>query len=113
MKAKPPLNKSVTYLVSIFKFSVVGAFVLHGVIRQVNHPVLNVLSSVLSAARPQIPVLIEITLQIAVYSLSDRVASDVEFSVFVQQWSFAVLLNDVRPFLTVDVRVAYDLFDLT
>ena len=78
-----------------------------------NHPVLNVLSSVLSAARPQIPVLIEITLQIAVNSLSDRVASDVEFSVFVQQWSFAVLLNDVRPFLSVDVRVAYDLFDLT
>jgi len=75
--------------------------------------VLNIFYIVLSAACTQIPILVEIALKISVDCLSYRVASNIKFSVFVQKWSLAVLLNNVRPLLPVYVRVANDLPNLT
>jgi len=57
--------------------------------------VLNILDVVLSTACAKIPILIEITLKVAVYSLSNRVAPNIELPVFVEKGSFAILLNYV------------------
>jgi hypothetical protein len=74
--------------------------------------VLDILYVVLSTAGAKVSVLIEIALKIPVYCLSDGVAPNVELSVFVEKRSFAILLNNVRPLLTVNVRIADYLSDL-
>jgi len=48
-----------------------------------NQPVLYVLDVVLSAACSQAAILVEVSLQISVDSLSDRVASDIKLPLFV------------------------------
>ena len=74
--------------------------------------VLDILYVVLSTAGAKVSVLIEIALKIPVYCLSDGVAPNVELSVFVEKRSFAILLNNVRPLFTVNVRIADYLSDL-
>jgi hypothetical protein len=74
--------------------------------------VLNILYVVLSTTGTKIPILIKISLKVAVNCLSNRVAPNVELPIFVKQGSLAILLNYVRPLLPVYVRIADYLSDL-
>mgnify|MGYP000150199592 CR=1 FL=1 len=72
------------YLVSRLKSAVVVALLLHGVVRQVDHPVCRVFQIVLSAARPQVSVRVPVGLQVSIYCRADREAPDIELSIFVE-----------------------------
>ena len=71
-----------------------------------------VLDVVLAAAGAQVALGVVISLQIAIHSLGDSKAANVELAVLVEQRPLAVLLNDVAALLAVDVRVGHDLLYL-
>lgn len=74
-----------------------------------NQAILDVLDVILSAGGPQVPVLIEVPLQVAIHSRCQCEQSDVKLALFVQQGLLAILLDDVRTFLAVDHVVLKDL----
>ena len=101
------------YFVAIFKLTIISASVLHSVIRQMNQPVLYILEVVLATTSPQVALLIEVALKIAVHCSGQCVATNIKFALLIQQWSLTVLLDDVGAFLAIYMRVADDLPDLT
>jgi hypothetical protein len=106
------LKFSVRELIPIFKLAVVRAPVLYRVIGQVNQPVLDILDVVLSARGPKVSVLVKVSAQVAVDCCGQRVESNIEFALLIQQGPFAILLDDVRPLFSVDNRVLDDLLNL-
>ena len=96
------------YLVSIFKFSVIGTSGLYCVIGQVNQSILNVFYVVLATGRPQVALSVEIGLKISIHRRGQRKESNVELPELVKHWPFAVLLNYVRTLLAIDHVVADD-----
>jgi hypothetical protein len=93
------------YLISIFKFSIVIAFLLNSIVSQMNHPVSDIFQIELFAACSEIALSVPIPLEIAIHCGHKCVTSDIKLPAFVQQWLLDVFLNDVRPLLTIDISV--------
>lgn len=74
--------------------------------------IVDILQTKFSAGSPQVPLAVPVALQIAVNGAHQREGSDVKLSIFVEQWLLYVLLNDVTPFVSVDVSVCDQVFNL-
>lgn len=55
----------------------------------------HIFDAVLSTTSPQVPIGVEIPLQVPIHSRGQRKATNVKFAILVQQRSLTVLLNDV------------------
>jgi len=73
----------------------------------------HVLDVVVAARGSQVPIRVEVTLQVPIHSLGHSVASYVEFAALIQQGLLAVLLDDVAALLPIHMSHAHYLFDLT
>ena len=74
--------------------------------------ILDVLDVIFSTGRTQVPILIEVSLDVAIHCCRQREKSDVKFTIFVEQGLLTVLLDDVAAFLAVDHVVLDDGSDL-
>ena len=73
---------------------------------------MHIFNVVFSASSPQVPLTIEIALQVAIHCGGQRITPNVEFPVFVEQRLLTVLLDNVRSFFAVDVCITNDLLNL-
>ena len=73
-----------------------------------DHPVLVILSCVLSGASPQVAILVPITLEVAVDCGGECVAPDVELAILVEEGLFDIFLHDIGSFLAIDLGLVHD-----
>ena len=77
-----------------------------------DHSVLVVLRCVLARARPQVAVLVPISLEVAVHRGGECVASDIELSVLIKEGLLNVFLDDIGAFLPVNLGLVNDRLDV-
>lgn len=77
-----------------------------------NQPILYIFQIVLTTRSPQIPILVEVPLQVSIDRGGHRETPYVELTWLVQQRPFTVLLNNIASLAAIDMRVIDDLFDL-
>lgn len=106
------LELGVGKLVSVLKFAVISGSLLHRVVCKVYQPRLHIFNVVLTAARPQVSLSVEITLQVTIDCGHKTKAANVELALFVEQGPLAVLLDDVAALFAIDNRVLQNLLDL-
>lgn len=82
--------------VPILELAIVVAFLLNGVIGQVDESIAQVLQVKLRATGTDVTIFIEITLHIAVNRGQQAIATDIEFSITDQKRPFYVFLDDMR-----------------
>ena len=64
--------------------------------------ILDILDVVFAACRTQVPILIEVSLDVAIHCCCQSEKSDIKFAIFVKQGLLTVFLNDIAAFLAVD-----------
>ena len=84
-----------SYLISILKFAIVIALLLNSIVRQMYELIRQVISVILLARSPNVPVIVKIPFLHSSYGTEQSVASDIKFSPLDQQGSLDVFLDDV------------------
>lgn len=77
-----------------------------------NKPISNIFEVEVLAARPQISLIVPVTLQVAVDRSEESVAPDIKLPVLVEKGLLDIFLNDVGSLLAVDVCIRYNLLNL-
>jgi hypothetical protein len=65
----------------------------------------HILEIEILTASSKIALIIPIPLHVTIDSCNKGIASDIEFSVLIEKRLFYVLLNDIRSFLAIDIRI--------
>ncbi len=98
----------VRQLVPRFKLSIIITLLLHSIIGQVDQPVGDILQAELLAARPEVSLIVPVTLQIPIHCGQQCVAPNIELSLPVEHWLLDVFLYNVRPLLPIDHGSGYN-----
>jgi hypothetical protein len=77
-----------------------------------NKSVCHIFQVEVLAACPEIAFVVPVALQVTVDCCHQSVTTNVELAVLVKQGLFDVFLNNIRPLLTVNIRVLNDLLNL-
>jgi hypothetical protein len=99
-------------LVATLKLPVVITLLLDCVVSQMNKSISNILKIEVLATSPKVALIVPIALEVAINSSQQSVASNVKLSVLVEERLFNVFLDNVRPLLSVDIGVRYNLLYL-
>ena len=81
-------------LITVLELAVVVRLLLYGVVGQVDELVCHVIKGVLTAARPNVPILVAVALQAPIDARQKAEAAEVELALMNQQRVVNVLLND-------------------
>ena len=99
-------------LVATLKLPVVITLLLNCVVSQMNKSISNILKIEVLATSPKVALIVPIALEVAINSSQQSVASNVKLSVLVEERLLNVFLDNVRPLLSVDICVRYNLLYL-
>lgn len=99
-------------LVATLKLPVVITLLLDCVVSQMNKSISNILKIEVLATSPKVALIVPIALEVAINSSQQSVASNVKLSVLVEERLLNVFLDNVRPLLSVDIGVRYNLLYL-
>jgi hypothetical protein len=99
-------------LVATLKLPVVITLLLDCVVSQMNKSISNILKIEVLATSPKVALIVPIALEVAINSSQQSVASNVKLSVLVEERLLNVFLDNVRPLLSVDISVRYNLLNL-
>lgn len=99
-------------LVATLKLPVVITLLLNCVVSQMNKSISNILKIEVLATSPKVALIVPIALEVAINSSQQSVASNVKLSVLVEERLLNVFLDNVRPLLSVDIGVRYNLLYL-
>lgn len=99
-------------LVATLKLPVVITLLLDCVVSQMNKSISNILKIEVLATSPKVALIVPIALEVAINSSQQSVASNVKLSVLVEERLLNVFLDNVRPLLSVDIGVRYNLLNL-
>jgi hypothetical protein len=99
-------------LVATLKLPVVITLLLDCVVSQMNKSISNILKIEVLATSPKVALIVPIALEVAINSSQQSVASNVKLSVLVEERLLNVFLDNVRPLLSVDICVRYNLLYL-
>jgi len=105
------LKVYVAELVAAFKLAVVIAFLLDGIVGEVDEPAGDVFEVEFLAAGPEVAFIVPVALQVPVHTGQQRVAPNIELAPLIQQRLLNVLLDDVGALGAVDHGVVDDVFD--
>ena len=99
-------------LVATLKLPVVITLLLDCVVSQMNKSICNILKIEVLATSPKVALIVPIALEVAINCSQHSVASNVKLSVLVKERLLNVFLDNVRPLLSVDIGVRYNLPNL-
>ena len=99
-------------LVATLKLPVVITLLLDCVVSQMNKSISNILKIEVLATSPKVALIVPIALEVAINSSQQSVASNVKLSVLVEERLLNVFLDNVRPLLSIDIGVRYNLLYL-
>ena len=106
------LEVGVGELVATLKLPVVITLLLDCVVSQMNKSICNILKIEVLATSPKVALIVPIALEVAINCSQHSVASNVKLSVLVKERLLNVFLDNVRPLLSVDISVRYNLSNL-